>query len=54
MIATAQENALSQLIAALSPVAAGIVNGQTPSQQTLVDAVSRYLGGHLPPPQLPS
>ncbi len=43
-IATAQENALSQLIAALSPVAAGIVNGQTPFPQTLVDAVSRYQG----------
>ena len=43
-IATAQENALSQMIAALSPVAAGIVNNQTPSWQTLVDAVTQYQG----------
>ncbi len=43
-IATAQENALTQLISALSPVAAGIVNNQTPSQQTLVDAVTGYQG----------
>ena len=43
-IATAQANALTQLIATLSPVAAGIVNNQTPSRQTLVDAVTRYQG----------
>jgi conjugal transfer/type IV secretion protein DotA/TraY len=43
-IATAQENALTQLISALSPVAAGIVNNQTPSQQTLINAVTRYQG----------
>ena len=46
-IATAQENALTQLTAALSPVAAGIVNNQTPSQQTLALAVTRYQGAQL-------
>ena len=43
-IATAQANALSQMIATLVPVAGAIVNNQTPSRQTLVDAVTQYQG----------
>ena len=43
-IATAQANALSQLISTLSPVAAAIVNNQPPSPQTLIDAVTQYQG----------
>ena len=43
-IATAQANALSQMIATLSPVAAQIVNNQPPSQTTLTLAVTQYQG----------
>lgn len=43
-IATAQSNALAQMIATLSPAAAAIVNHQPPSQSTLIDAVTQYQG----------
>ena len=41
-IATAQETALSRMIATLSPVAAQVVNNQPPSQATLINATTQY------------
>jgi conjugal transfer/type IV secretion protein DotA/TraY len=43
-IATAQETALSQMIATLSPVAAAIVNNQPPPQAPLITAANQYQG----------
>ena len=43
-IATAQESALSQMIATLSPVAAAIVNNQPPPQAPLITAANEYQG----------